>query len=201
MKAYRMSLFLQRNCTWQLWLFNIEYFFPPSQNHYKQKILQCTFSVKNRLNHQASERVIHHACSIGFCDKDRHGGITPVSPISWAAVNLSLCYLWKRYITWGPDSLGHARMYGADSRAGCHPISWLMWSRTQPLICLIRAGDEAITLFAPPLVLSDGHTCGFRFCSQTGKWKQENPHSIYPISAVQIIFMGRHVVYTILSPL
>ena len=43
------------------------------------------------------------------------------APIREAAVDLSWCYLRKRYITWGPDSPGHAWMYGADSRAGCHP--------------------------------------------------------------------------------
>lgn len=42
-------------------------------------------------------------------------------PIRAAAVDLSWCYLRKSYITWGPDSPGHAWMYGADSRAGCHP--------------------------------------------------------------------------------
>lgn len=42
-------------------------------------------------------------------------------PIRAAAVDLSWCYLQKSYITWGPDSPGHAWMYGADSRAGCHP--------------------------------------------------------------------------------
>lgn len=43
------------------------------------------------------------------------------TPIRGTAVDLSQCYLRKRYITWGPDSPGHAWMYGADSRAGCHP--------------------------------------------------------------------------------
>lgn len=74
-----------------------------------------------------------------------------------------------------------------------------MWSRAQSLICLIRAGDEAITLLEPPLVLSDGDTCGFLSLSRTEKWKQENPYFVYPISAVQIIFMGRNAVSAILS--
>lgn len=43
------------------------------------------------------------------------------APIREAAVDLSWCYLRKRYITWSPDSPGHAWMYGADSGAGCHP--------------------------------------------------------------------------------
>lgn len=74
-----------------------------------------------------------------------------------------------------------------------------MWSRAQSLICLIRAGDEAIAPLEPPLILSDGDTWDFLPLSQTEKWKQENPYFIYPISAVQIIFMGQNVVYALLS--
>lgn len=74
-----------------------------------------------------------------------------------------------------------------------------MRSRAQSLICLIRAGDEAITPLEPPFVLSDGDTCGFLSLSQTEKWKQEHPYFTHAISAVQIIFMGRNVVYTSLS--
>lgn len=135
---------------------------------------------KNHLNHQAFERLICHGCSIGFCDKDRHGGITPVSPISGAAVNISLCYLWGRYITWGPGSLGHARMYGADSRAGCHPSELINVEQGLLfLICLIWFGEEAMALVEPPLVLSDGLTCAFLSLCQTVKWKQVRQAILY----------------------
>lgn len=139
------------------------------------------FWKKNHLNHQAFERLICHGCSIGFCDKDRHGGITPVSPISGAAVNLSLCYLWGRYITWGPGSLGHARMYGADSRAACHPSELINVEQGLVfLICLIWAGQEAMALVEPPLVLSDGLTCAFLFSLPDSKMEtSKRSHPLY----------------------
>lgn len=143
-----MVLFYPRSSPWAL-VFRRSIFHPKSVH---DNIAMLLFSKKkNHLNHQASERLIRHGCSIGFCDKDRHGGITPVSQISGAAVNLSLCYLWKRYITWGPDSLGHARMYGADSSAGCH-LSELINVEQGPvfLICLIWAVEEAIARVEPP---------------------------------------------------
>lgn len=67
------------------------------------------------------KKLIRHDCSMGFSDKARQGGITLASPNQRGRIDLSWCYLRKRYITWGPDSPGHAWMYGADSGAGCHP--------------------------------------------------------------------------------
>lgn len=122
--AYSMSLFSQRwgrhdNYDWTVPLKYLSHLIGPTLNqpiheHY-------SLPVKNQLNHKALEKLICHDYSMGPADKARHGGITLASPNQRGCIDLSWCYLRKRYITRGPDSPGHAWMYGADSRVGCHP--------------------------------------------------------------------------------
>lgn len=71
-------------------------------------------------------------------------------------------------------------MYGADSRASCHPSELINVAQGLVfLTCLISAGEEAMALVEPPLILSDGLTCAFLSLCQTVKWKQEGEAILY----------------------
>lgn len=123
--AYSMSLFSPRgarrdNYDWTVHLKYLSHLIGLTLNQLTRTSPR-SLPVKNQLNHEALEKLMCHECSTGLSDKARQGGITLASPNQSGCIDLSRCYLRKRYITWGPDSPGHAWMYGADSGAGCHP--------------------------------------------------------------------------------
>lgn len=81
-----------------------------------------SLSVRNQLDHGALEKLICHDCSMGSSDKAETRWYYTGEAQSERLQSIYHGVICGRGILpVGPDSPGHAWMYGADSGAGCHP--------------------------------------------------------------------------------